>query len=244
MLKIAFISDIHGNLQALKAVLQDIKRQGVDDITVLGDIATLGPNPVEVIEALYDLDATFIRGNHDDLLIKLYKKAYDMNSFSVYEWASRKLKKDHIEFLKAFKKFALQGCDFDGKIVSYHASPWSNTKSIMDFIGTSIGKEMIDAYDCDVFVGGHHHQHFEKKHGVKYILSVGSAGFPYKKLPFYGFPEAHPWSEYAILTLQNRSYQVNLRKIEYDLSAFHKAVTQSDSPIREWLLSVTGIDTK
>ena len=60
----ALISDIHGNLEALQAVLTDIKSKGADEIFCLGDIVGYGPNPCECIDAVMDLDMCLL-GNHD-----------------------------------------------------------------------------------------------------------------------------------------------------------------------------------
>lgn len=68
-MRIAIISDIHGNLTALQAVLADIKLQKVDDIICLGDIVTLGPQPKEVLNALKELNCVIIKGNHDAAVV-------------------------------------------------------------------------------------------------------------------------------------------------------------------------------
>lgn len=68
--RIALISDIHGNLPALEAVLADIRARGADQIIVLGDLAGKGPQPVEAIDRIRALDTVVIRGNWDDFLAK------------------------------------------------------------------------------------------------------------------------------------------------------------------------------
>ena len=64
-MKRAIISDIHGNLEALQAVLADIDQQKVDSITCLGDIVGYGPNPCECARLVRDRCALVILGNHD-----------------------------------------------------------------------------------------------------------------------------------------------------------------------------------
>ena len=60
----AIISDIHGNLEALEAVLEDIKQQQIDEIFCLGDIVGYGPNPRECIDRIMSCDVCLL-GNHD-----------------------------------------------------------------------------------------------------------------------------------------------------------------------------------
>lgn len=239
-LKVALISDIHGNLQALTATLQDISVQGVDAVIVLGDVATLGPNPREVIEVLQRCEALFVRGNHDDILVDLYENTHGADDHDVYKWAASKLSRSHVVFLKGFKDVIPLTLGQDTSLVSYHASPWSNTISIREHVRTVAGRKIFDEYSGDIFVGGHEHHQFRETLGVREIVSVGSAGFPYRKVPFSGFPEACAWSEYAIVALDKGVIKVAFKRVEYDTWAFRHAASQSDSPVKEWLLSVTN----
>jgi predicted phosphodiesterase len=70
MSRLALISDIHSNEVALRAVLADIRRTGVDQIICLGDVANLGPAPNAVIELLAGLGCPCIMGNHDEFLLE------------------------------------------------------------------------------------------------------------------------------------------------------------------------------
>src|SRR5580704_4189608 len=68
-MRIALISDIHGNYLALEHVLEDARAAGVDRFACLGDVATLGPRPGEVVRKLRELQCPVILGNHDDFLL-------------------------------------------------------------------------------------------------------------------------------------------------------------------------------
>lgn len=68
-MRIALISDIHANLVALEAVLVDINREQVDQIICLGDVATIGPHPQQVIARLRNLGFISVNGNHDAYLL-------------------------------------------------------------------------------------------------------------------------------------------------------------------------------
>lgn len=68
-MRIALISDLHGNTVALQTVLKDIQQAHVDRIVCLGDVATLGPRAHDVLSILADLQCVCIRGNHDDFLL-------------------------------------------------------------------------------------------------------------------------------------------------------------------------------
>ena len=69
-MRVALISDLHGNLVALDAVRADARRLGVDAVVCLGDVATLGPHPREVLAAVDELGTPTILGNHDEFLLE------------------------------------------------------------------------------------------------------------------------------------------------------------------------------
>ena len=74
-MKVAVFSDIHGNYQALDAILNDVKKQNIDKTIFLGDSISLGPSPYECIDRLMKENITFINGNHE--LYLLDRKFYD-----------------------------------------------------------------------------------------------------------------------------------------------------------------------
>ena len=69
-MQIALISDIHGNYTALEAALADIDRRHVDAIICLGDVATIGPQPRQVLDKLKELGCPCILGNHESALLE------------------------------------------------------------------------------------------------------------------------------------------------------------------------------
>jgi len=87
----AFISDIHANLEALKAVLEDIDRHGYEEIICLGDIVGYGPDPVGATDLVRRRSSFTIQGNHDEALVK---GAWGFNTVarSAMEWTRRQLR--------------------------------------------------------------------------------------------------------------------------------------------------------
>ncbi|MFC6590670.1 metallophosphoesterase family protein [Deinococcus lacus] len=79
-MRLAVIADIHGNLDALRAVLADIRSQGADQILVNGDVVNRGPDSVAVLELLLALEppVRFLLGNHDDLLALWQARSSDL----------------------------------------------------------------------------------------------------------------------------------------------------------------------
>src|SRR5690625_314515 len=73
-MRFAFLSDIHGNATALEAVLHDAANQKVDKIYILGDLCFRGPEPKRVLDLVRSVDATVIKGNADEWMVRGVKK--------------------------------------------------------------------------------------------------------------------------------------------------------------------------
>ena len=101
-MKVAVFSDIHGNYQALDAILNDIKNEKVDKIIFLGDAVSLGPCPNECIDRLIKEKAIFINGNHELYLLnrKYYDK--DMSEIEIEHnlWVLTKLEDEQLDFIE------------------------------------------------------------------------------------------------------------------------------------------------
>ena len=77
-MRVAILADIHGNLQALEAVLEDVARLAVDRMVVNGDMVNRGPNNPAVMACLAQTEATMTLGNHDDLMTKWVDRDPDL----------------------------------------------------------------------------------------------------------------------------------------------------------------------
>src|SRR5689334_720874 len=105
-MRVALISDLHGNAVALDAVLADIRAVGTDRIVCLGDTATLGPRPREVLDRLRQLGCACILGNHDAFMLD----AQLIHSYSEapivvdsVDWCRAQLREEDFDFLRGFR---------------------------------------------------------------------------------------------------------------------------------------------
>src|SRR5574344_2607157 len=100
--RIALISDIHGNLEALESILEDIKKQEIDEIICLGDTIDIGPNSKECVDLLIDNNIKSVLGNHEIYLLK----GTDFDSSIVgeekehYKWVKETLTDKEISYIK------------------------------------------------------------------------------------------------------------------------------------------------
>src|SRR5947209_139627 len=117
-MRVALISDLHGNRLALEAVLADIARAGVDRIVCLGDVATLGPYPEAVLARLEQLGCDCIMGNHDEFLIdprliRTYTEAPIV--VAAIEWCRAILPPEAIAFVRRFQRQLVLPLDGGGE---------------------------------------------------------------------------------------------------------------------------------
>ena len=239
-MRIAFISDIHGNFTAFEAVLADIKSQNVDEVICLGDTATLGPQPREVLNALRDLKSVNIKGNHDAALLEPDKAAqYEITEYLVPDlyWGRERLSESDFDFIHSFKD--THEVDFPNgiKLLAFHGSPQATT----DLILATTPPEDLDrhfrGFSATVFIGGHSHIQMHRRYGNLLVLNSGSVGNAFVHAYSPGKPPSLlPWAEYAILEQSGSNFAINMRRLYFDTQALLELVKKSGLPGSAWWL--------
>ncbi len=239
-MRIAFISDIHGNFTALQAVLADIKLQKVDRLVCLGDVVTLGPQPREVLATLQALDCVFIKGNHDAAVLNpdeasLYEIASHLTPDLI--WCREQLSESHLEFIRSF--LAVHELTFPNgvTVLCFHGSPLASTDLLQATTPNEIMEKYFVGQKATVFIGGHSHIQMHRRLGNKLVLNSGSVGntFEYAFTPGQ-IPSLLPWAEYAILSQSADSLDVDLRRVYYDTDTLLQEVKKSSLPGSAWWL--------
>lgn len=238
-MRIAFISDIHGHYQALEAVLSDIEKSNVQSIVCLGDIASLGIQPREVIERLQKLDCQFILGNHDEHLIDYtHIGMLCIISDEMYQqtiWTLRQLSDHHLDFIRTFNK-TLNFKDSSGKdILCVHGTP----RCIHEGITTETSDEKVNLYlnkfEGSILVCGHTHKQMIRQFSRKMIVNPGSVGSVFDERFLKGEqPSLYPWAEYGILDLTGTEFSFELKKVPFDVAAIRSVIAETDFPYKEW----------
>jgi len=236
-MRIGIISDIHGNLVGLEAVLDDIERQAVDQIICLGDVATLGPQPKEVIAHLKGLDCACVMGNHETDVMDVDGTQRDMRHPQIVidsiRWCADQLSGEELAYLGSFVPkidINLGGAD---RLSCFHGSPQSNTDIILSDTPVKDLENLLGDHLATVMVGGHTHVQMIRQHMGKLIVNVGSVGAP--MLPPTGKagpPQILPWAEYAIVDYANGALGVELRRVPIDFALLQQITIASDNPLR------------
>lgn len=237
-MRVALISDIHGHAMALEAVLADIRRQQIDAIVCLGDVATVGPQPREVLSTLKQLGAMCVMGNHDATLLDLSK----MDEYHIasalsdsMEWCSRQLSTDDFEYLRSFAPTLEIRLDERTTMFCYHGSPRSKTDILLATTSPEAMEQHFAGYDAAILVGGHSHIQMSRRFKRQLIVNPGSVGNAFV-LPYTPNirPLLLPWAEYGIVESVDGTLGINLRRVRFDIPAFLQTVSKSEMPNKSW----------
>lgn len=239
-MRIAFISDIHGNYIAYQAVLADIHSQNIDEIICLGDVVTLGPQPKEVLNALRDLNCVLIKGNHDAALLDPEQaEKFEIAEHLVPDlfWCKDQLTEDDLKFIDGFKSTHEITLPNGVAMLCFHGSPLSVTDLIQSTTPTGLLDKYFEDQKATVFIGGHSHIQMYRRHGDILVLNSGSVGnaFMFAYAPG-NIPSLLPWAEYTIISQNGNSLDVDLRRIYFDTDDLQRKVRESGLPGTDWWL--------
>jgi putative phosphoesterase len=238
-LKIAIISDIHGNLVALQSILSEIKKS--DRIVCLGDVAASGPQPHETVSFLRRMKWPYVLGNTDERLAKSEQEPYEQipegdreKMVSLDEWTKSEIDAADREFLSGFKP-TIEVKGGKHSLLCFHGSPRSNTEQILPTTPDEELGRIFEGRNALVYAGGHTHSQMVRKFGASLIINPGSVG-----LPFFEATDGRAmnpvWAEYAVLTTSGNDLKVELRRERYSKRDLRDAVTESGFPDPEWWL--------
>ena len=215
-MSVAAVSDVHGNLPALEAVLAEIEREGVDAIVCCGDVAA-GPLPGETCDRLMALGgARFVRGNADREMVE------EFDAGDLHDFATAQLEPRHRDFLASFEATATLEIEGLGRAVFCHATPRSDEEFITAITPEERLASVVEDARADLVLCGHVHCQFDRHAASTRIVNVGSVGLPY---------EGRPGAYWALL-----GPDVSLRRTEYDLDAAIERMRAGGHPDLDELL--------
>lgn len=239
-MRIAFISDIHGNYTALEAVLADIEKQNIDQLICLGDTVTLGPQPAEVLKALQVHRSITIMGNHDQAILEPTKATeFEITSHLIPDllWGCEHLSTEDLDYIRGFQPGYSIKFPNGIELFAYHGSPKSTTHLVLPTTPAETLNEYFDGHTETVFIGGHTHIQMYRRHGEKLFLNSGSVGNAFKFAFSPGNPPSLlPWAEYSIVEQEGNFLRSDMRRVYFDINTLLEHVKASNLPGTEWWL--------
>jgi putative phosphoesterase len=214
--RVAAISDIHGNLPAFEAVLADIEREQVDEIVVAGDSVS-GPWPAEVFDLLESVGARVVRGNADRL------EEVMAHSSDLGAWNADRLGTSRLATATAWPLTLELSVDGLGEVLVCHSTPASDTPIYTRITPDEELVDLLGSVAADVLVCGHTHMQYDRElsTGLR-VVNPGSVGMPY---------EGRQGAYWAIL-----GPEVGFRRTEYDIEATIAAMQVMGAPVDDRLV--------
>jgi predicted phosphodiesterase len=220
MMRVAAIYDVHGNLPALEAVLQDIRQAEVDHVVVGGDVMP-GPMPREALARLLDLDVPvqFIQGNGEREVLAERAGVETGNVpepfREVVRWSGQQLDPEDERIVAGWPETLRVEIRGLGEVLFCHATPRSDTEIFTRITPEDRLLPIFEGLDVPLVVCGHTHMQFDRMIGRVRVVNAGSVGMP------YGEPGAY-W-----LLL---GPDVQLRRTPYDLEKAAERIRETSYP--------------
>jgi putative phosphoesterase len=224
--RIALLSDVHGNLPALVAVLDDARGNGAQGLWYCGDFLGYAPFPNEVVQTLRKAGAVSVIGNYDLKVLafpqkrKSWKRNKIPEKYIAFQWNCKHLSHDTIAYLESLPpQVEVQANGFTALLV--HGSP----DSINEHLGSSTPQirfeELAAAATVDLIACGHSHEAFTREVKGTWFVNPGSVGRP----------EGGDWrASYALLEFAGGELSVDHRRVEYDIDGVVHAVQVAGLP--------------
>src|SRR4030095_16803709 len=186
LMRIAAIYDIHGNLPALEAVLQEIRQAEVEQIVVGGDVLP-GPMPREAIACLLDLDipVQFIQGNGDREVLAWSRGEESAIIPEPYReamrWVARQLRPKDEQLLAGWPQTLRVEIRGLGEVLFCHATPRNDTEIFTRLMPEDHLLPVFAGVNAPVVVCGHTHMQFDRTIGRVRVVNAGSVGMPFQE---------------------------------------------------------------
>jgi putative phosphoesterase len=232
MTRIAVLSDIHGNLPALEAVLAEIRAERPDAVLVAGDLVLNGPDPSAVVDALRALEgdgAAIVSGNTDIAVADFdYGAAFPQYQDGVpegirlaAEWAHDALGDEQLDWLRRLPAERRMRADDDSLVLVVHASPGSQTRGFDQALDANVIFERAAATDARVICVGHTHVPEVRDLGWKVIVNDGSAGYVF---------DGEPTASWASVTIVDGEVHADIRRTAFDVLTVANAISARGLP--------------
>ncbi|MBZ4686375.1 MAG: phosphoesterase, family [Clostridiales bacterium] len=227
MMRLAVFADVHSNIHALKAVLEDIASKEVDEIICAGDLVGYGAFPNEVIEEIKNSNIKTVMGNYDDgvgfqrLICGCdYKdaKSQDLGEKSIL-WTKKNTSGDNKEFLRSLPHELYLNIS-GRKIKIVHGSPRRLNEYLFEDFPEGELEKIFSEHPCDILICGHTHLPYKRNVNNKIIINVGSVGKPKN-----GSPDAM----YALIEIDNE-VKCEFISVKYDYESAARAIEESELP--------------
>jgi len=247
-MRVALISDVHGNATALRCALDDLSGQDVDVVVCLGDLAANGPSPGLCVELISKLGCAVVLGNTDADMLEVPSWWRDPASVgapataerivTISAWCADQLNSQHQGFLAGLPDTVELDLGSRHRVLAFHGSPRSPTDSVTASTTEDQLAQMIGGTSHEVLAGGHTHVPLVRRDRHQTIVNPGSIGLPFAEYGYAGDVQILDHAAYGIIDTSSGLLSIELRQVAIDRSALTDEVRDSDMPYGEWWLGM------
>lgn len=228
-MRLAVLSDIHGNLEALETVIRHLKSKKIDYWVCPGDIIGYGPFPNECIQLVKDSFKYIIMGNHDKACIDDVNRnisAFNPYAYKALLWTTRKLTKESKRFLAELPLTETIKIETIN-LVMFHGSPFH---PLDEYVDPSYPTSRLDYYiqstGANILILGHTHvPMIYKSKGSGKLLNPGSVGQP---------RDGDPQASVAIIKVEEDNVDIEIYRVKYAVDKTVKAMKDAKLPKILW----------
>jgi predicted phosphodiesterase len=222
-MRVAALYDIHGNLPALEAVLEEVREAGVDQVVVGGDVVP-GPMPRETLSCLLDLwlPVRFISGNCEVAVLEQMAgrdpAAVPEPHRHIIRWTAQQLRADYEQLFTGWPRTLSLEVAGLGHVLFCHATPRNENECFTRLTPEDRLLPIFEGLDVPLVVCGHTHMQFDRMVGTTRVVNAGSVGMPF----------GAPGADWLLL-----GPDVQLRHTDYDLDAAAARIRATEYPQAE-----------
>jgi predicted phosphodiesterase len=239
-MRLAVLADVHDNLPALEAVVEDIERHHVDHVIAAGDYLLRGPYPLETNHLLRSLDAWMIRGNTEEYLLSYHRGEAPDPWHTSDQWAPVRWTYDHLDaealdFIASLPEQKIIALDGTLSIRLVHGSPRDSAARLIperdlealhwfrkaDFMGRDRDSSRLATALASVaepvLICGHTHIPWTERRDDRLVVNPGAVS---------GSVNEDPRAHYALLSWRGHRWEVERRAVPYDLDRVRDAFSE------------------
>jgi putative phosphoesterase len=232
--RLALLSDQHGNDVAFRAALEDVERLGVEEMVCLGDVVQGGSQPAQTLDRLAALGCETVLGNADAFLLEIPEDSPEPvteRQLEVREWTLSQLSASQLGQIRSFTSVVRR--ELDGvSLLLFHGSP----RSYDDVLLPELGGESLEPFlgqNAALLAGGHTHLQWTRRIGEALYVNPGSIGISYDR--HADPPVLRALAEWALVTVADGTVAVEFRQVPYEVDDVQAAARGSGRPYAdEW----------
>jgi len=213
-MRIAVMGDIHANLPALRAVIDDAARIGADALFCVGDVVGRGPHPAEVIAELRRLEIPTVQGNWDEAVgmdreqtgAAWPSSRAEAEGNASMRWSAERLSDEDKAWLRQLpqtKRVTLAG----RSVFLFHGSPLKASEYLWASRPSRVFSRLASDEADDLFCFGHTHEAFHRVVGQAHVVACGSVGCG---------TDGDARARYAVVYIGEPDIAVGFRSVDYD----------------------------